>query len=445
MGKYFGTDGIRGVAGKDLTPEIAYRVGRYLGQAGDKEVRVILARDTRISGELLKSSLTAGLSYSGAEVFDLGISTTPSVSYLVENGDFTFGVMVSASHNPYGDNGIKVFGPSGEKIDEELEGAIEIFIDAKQDTLPRATNGGIGYVHYAKELKLDYMNFLRKYAPSSRKLRNVKVLADLANGSASAVVPELFSMLGVEATYIGNHPNGININLRRGAAHIERLRSIFSMGGYDIGFSFDGDSDRFIGLAPDGRVIDGDALIYLLALKLKKEGRLANNTVVITVMSNYGLRKALEKEGIAYETVSVGDRNVQLALREHKLSLGGEQSGHVIYAPALNTGDGILSALLFLDIFVNHPDIYQKLDDFVVYPQILKNISFDGRKDLEDALNSEKTKKAIKEAEELLGKDGRLLVRPSGTEVLLRVMAEHIDEETCAKAVDFVVESLGGN
>lgn len=444
MGKYFGTDGLRGVAGKDLTPKIAYRIGRYLGQVDGKAHRVIIARDTRLSGEMLKNSILSGLSYSGSEVFDLGISTTPSVSYLVENGDFDFGVMVSASHNPYNDNGIKIFSKDGEKISCELEEEIEKCIDEGDDNLIKCQDDSIGMIHYAKELKDDYVRFLRGFAPSRRDLLSLRILADLANGSTTAMVPELFHSLGIQATFIGNHPNGLNINQRRGAAHVERLQSLFAMGGFDLGFSYDGDGDRFIGIASDGRLIDGDALIYLLALRLKKEGSLSKNKVVLTVMSNFGLRKALEKEGIDYEMVSVGDRNVQIAIKEQALSLGGEQSGHVIYSPALNTGDGILSSLLLLDIYLNHPDIYSRLSDFKVYPQVLENLRFDTRDELNRVLGSAKVQEAIKKAEALLEGNGRVLVRPSGTEVLLRVMAEGPNIEITKKAVDMILLEAKG-
>ncbi len=438
MGKYFGTDGVRGRAGDVLTAEMAYRIGRYIG-AYKGHRKILLGRDTRLSGPMLSSALVSGILASGSDVYDLGVTTTPSISYLVSRFDFAHGIMVSASHNPFYDNGIKVFEENGEKLSSAIEDEIEAYMVKEEDDLPLATREKIGLYANGASLKEKYVAWLRSMAP---KAQDISLLVDLSNGSASEIVPGLLENLGYKATYINGKPDGTNINRDCGATHLEGLKEEFAKGGYDLAFSYDGDSDRFMGLDPKGRLVDGDAAIYLLALALRKEGRLKKDKAVLTVMSNFGLRKALEEKDIAYEIVPVGDKYVQACLKKEGLSVGGEQSGHVIVYDYLNTGDGILTSLLILKIFVEYPEIFAKLDDFRVYPQKLENVSFETRKDLEGALSSPKLQEAIKKAEEMLGRDGRLLVRPSGTENLLRVMAEHPDSSICYKAVETVLASI---
>jgi phosphoglucosamine mutase len=439
--KYFGTDGVRGVANETLTAAMAYRIGRYLGQypAGKKN-KVLLCRDTRLSGEMLKSALLAGLLSSGAEVYDEGVSTTPSISYLVVKKHFDFGVMISASHNPFYDNGIKVFNHLGEKLENEIENKIEEYMDRPQDDLPCPSKEDVGHLYDGDSLKQDYIHWLSKKATSDYS--SLKVLVDCANGSASYVAPFLYQKIGLNATFINASPNGININAGCGSTHMEALSAAFHKGHYDLAFAFDGDSDRFMALAPDGRLIDGDAMIYLNALSLKKAGKLHSNTVVITVMSNFGLRKVLEDKGIGYDTVAVGDKNVQARLKEKDLSIGGEQSGHVIFLEDLNTGDGLLSSIKLLNLFVKEKAIFKELGDFVVYPQVLKNVNFASRDILEKTASSASLKAEIASEEKALGNHGRILVRPSGTEPLLRVMAEADTQKRCQDIVDHLVHFI---
>jgi phosphoglucosamine mutase len=440
---YFGTDGVRGVANETLTVKMAYRIGRYLGQyPSGKKNKILLCRDTRLSGEMLEAALLSGLLASGAEVYNIEICTTPSISYLVVKEHFDFGIMISASHNPFYDNGIKVFNALGEKLEEEIEEKIEAYMDRPSDDLPFPSHEKMGHVHDGDALKKDYINWLSKKA--SADYSSLKVLVDCANGSASYVAPSLYQKIGLNADFINASPNGININAACGSTHMEGLIAKFNEGGYDLAFAFDGDSDRFMALGPDGRLIDGDAMIYLNALSFKKARKLHSNAVVITVMSNFGLRKVLEEKGIDYETVAVGDKNVQARLKEKDLSIGGEQSGHVIFLDDLNTGDGLLSSIKLLNLFVREKAIFAQLKDFVVYPQVLKNVKFADRKRLEEVAGNPALKAEVAQEEKALAGHGRILVRASGTEPLLRVMAEADTQDHCQAIVDKIVTLIGG-
>jgi phosphoglucosamine mutase len=440
--KYFGTDGVRGVANETLTAAMAYRIGRYLGQyPNGKKNKVLLCRDTRLSGEMLKSALLAGLLASGAEVYDEDISTTPSISYLVVKEKFDFGVMISASHNPFYDNGIKVFNRYGEKLESEVEELIEGYMDRKEDDLPFPSKDAIGHVHEGDSLKKEYIDWLAKKATA--KYDSLHVLVDCANGSASYVAPLLYQRIGLNADFINASPNGININAACGSTHLESLKKKFGQGGYDLAFAFDGDSDRFMAYGPDGRLIDGDAMIYLSALSLKKQKALHDNKVVMTVMSNFGLRKVLEEKGIGYDIVAVGDKNVQARLKEKDLSVGGEQSGHVIFLKDLNTGDGLLSSLKLLNLYLKEKAIFAQLKDFVVYPQVLKNVTFATREVLEKTAANPELKAKIAAEEKTLDGHGRILVRASGTEPLLRVMVEASTLEQCQGIVDQIIVWIG--
>lgn len=439
MGKHFGTDGVRGVANETLTVDMAYRIGRFLGQyPSGKKNKVLLCRDTRLSGEMLSASLTCGLLSSGADVYDEIVSTTPSISYLVRQNKFDFGVMISASHNPFYDNGIKVFNAEGEKLQDEIEDKIEVYMDAKEDNLPFKTRETIGRYYPGEPLKESYISWLisKKEADYSK----LRVLVDCANGSASFVAPRLYKLMGLKATFIHADPDGVNINADCGSTHLKSLQKAFQNGKYDLGFAFDGDSDRFMAIAPDGRVIDGDAMIFLNALLFKKQNRLRSNSVVITVMSNFGLRKALESNGINYDTVAVGDKNVQARLKEKNLMVGGEQSGHVIFLDDLNTGDGLLSSIKLMNLFINDPDIFAKLPEFKVYPQVLQNISFKDQATLQKVSSSKALEEFVHEKEASLGGKGRVLVRKSGTEPLLRIMAEALDEKACNDVVRSIAD-----
>lgn len=441
MLKHFGTDGVRGVANRTLTAEMAYRIGRCLGQyPSGKKNKVLLCRDTRISGDMLLMAVVSGLLASGSDVYDEGISTTPSISYLVKKDHFDFGVMISASHNPYPDNGIKIFNAEGEKLEDSIEEVIEAYMDRSSDDLPRPEDGKIGRYHDGESLKNEYISWLSKKAAG--KYSGVKVLVDCANGSATYVAPLLYQKIGLDATFINASPDGLNINQNCGSTHLESLQKAFAKGGYDLAFAFDGDSDRFMALAPDGRLIDGDAMIYLNALALRKQGTLHDNRVVLTVMSNFGLRKVLDESKLAYDIVAVGDKNVQARLKEQKLSLGGEQSGHVIFLDDLNTGDGLLSSLKLLNLYTKEKSIFAQLKNFVVYPQVLTNVKFDSQDKLKAVAASEGLTSLVKTEETRLGNQGRILVRASGTEPLLRVMAEAMDKNVCQGVVDRIVDYI---
>jgi phosphoglucosamine mutase len=435
MGKYFGTDGVRGVANETLTAAMAYRIGRCLGQyPNGKKNKILLCRDTRLSSDLLASALVSGLLASGSEVYDEGVCTTPSVSYLVRADHFDFGVMISASHNPFSDNGIKVFNREGEKLEAGIEGTIEEYMDRPADDLPLPQGAALGHLHDGAALREKYIAWL--VSKNTADPHGLKVVVDCANGSASALAPKLYKAIGLNATFIHAEPNGININAECGSTHLESLEDAFKKGSYDLAFAFDGDSDRFMAFGPEGRLIDGDAMIYLNALALRKKGLLHDNKVVITVMSNYGLRKALDEAGIGYVIVPVGDKNVQAEMKKDGLVVGGEQSGHVIFLDDLNTGDGLLSSLKLLDLFIEEPAIYQAIEKFVVYPQVLKNVRFSSHEALEKAEKDPGLLALQKEGEAELAGKGRLLVRASGTEPLLRIMAEATSKELCLQVVN---------
>jgi len=440
MLKHFGTDGVRGVALVSLTETMAYRIGRSVGHMARSQGKpVLVCEDTRLSSETLKTSLLNGLLKSGATVYDAEVSTTPSVSYLVRLKNFSYGVMISASHNPYQDNGIKVFNGAGEKLEDAKEEIIEAYMDKKDDDLPTAP----GELLSGETLKEEYLSWLASKAMGHYE--SLRILVDCANGSASALAPSLYAKLGLNATFINREPNGKNINDHCGSTHLEGLREKFLAGGFDLAFAFDGDGDRFMAYGSKGRLIDGDALIFLGALSYRNKGLLKKNSVVITIMSNFGLRKALEEEKLLYRTVTVGDKNVQQELKKERLSLGGEQSGHVIFLDDLNTGDGLLSSIKLLDIFAHEPDIYQKIDEFLVYPQILKNVRFETKEALERASGNPKLTAFVKEEERSLKGHGRLLVRPSGTEPLLRVMAEALNAKECERVVEDTLSFIKEN
>jgi phosphoglucosamine mutase len=436
---YFGTDGVRGVAGVSLTAEMAYRIGRYIGQYphGTKN-KIIISRDTRESGEMLLNAIIKGMVASGAEVYDEGVSTTPSISYLVRQNHFAYGIMISASHNPYSDNGIKIFNGEGEKLNDAIAEEIEGYMDRKEDDLPLIK----GSSRLDPSLKESYIQWLLSKADP--KVKTLKVLVDCANGSASEVAPELFKRLGCQVTFIHAKPNGQNINAACGSTHLDSLKETLSQGHYDFGFAYDGDADRFMAFTQEGRLIDGDAMIYLNALSMRKNKTLHGNKVVITVMSNFGLRKALDEAKIGYDIVAVGDKNVQARLKEASLSLGGEQSGHVIFLDDLNTGDGLLSGIKLMNLYVNDQQSYGSLRLLIVYPQVLVNLKIASK----DQVAAIMASKGLADLEALetakLGTQGRILVRPSGTEPLIRVMAEALDSKLCHQVVDELVAYIKG-
>lgn len=430
MLKYFGTDGVRGLANKDLTAAMAYRIGRCLGtmkQGGSP--RVLVCQDTRLSSDMLRSALVAGLLSSGAEVYDEGVSSTPSVSYLVAREGFDYGAMISASHNPFGDNGIKLFDSEGEKLDDEREEIIESYMDKEEDDLPLPTSEKLGHYRQGGALKKEYLDWLRSKVKAD--FHGLKLIVDCANGSTSYLAPQLFKSLGIEAKFIHCSPNGVNINKKCGSTHLESLLSAVKSGDCDFGFAFDGDGDRFMAFSRDGQLIDGDAQIYLHAMEFESEGTLSRHKAVMTVMSNLALRKGLKEAGIGYEIVAVGDKNVQAKMREDGLKVGGEQSGHVIFLDDLNTGDGLLSAIKLLNLYKNHPEIYAKIAGFRSFPQLLVNVRFSSKEALEKAASSKQLTEASKREGDALGDEGRVLVRASGTEPLLRIMVEAKTDAIC--------------
>jgi phosphoglucosamine mutase len=436
MGKYFGTDGFRGYVGKSLTTDHAYKIGRYLGSLITNKKPIFIGRDTRISSPMLTYALAAGAMTSGAKVIDLGVITTPAISFLLQHFDGQFGVMISASHNPYYDNGIKLFNHLGEKLNGDIELAIEHYLDQTSNSLVHQTGKNIGFIDQDSQPYLNaYLDFLKGlYRPQIRKL---KVLVDCANGAASAIAPALLKSLGIDASFIHHQPNGININDRCGATHLQSLQTSIKKGQFDLGLAFDGDADRMLAVTAEGEEVNGDALIYLFSKFLFKEQPQLPKKVVITQMSNFGLKKALQASSIDYLETNVGDKYVQAALKKEQLLLGGEQSGHVIFLNELNTGDGLISMIKLFNVLHSAS---QSLAQLVVslkrYPQVLKNITVE---DKLEVINHPDLQALIRQIEGKLGQDGRILVRPSGTEQLIRVMVEALAPEQCQQYVDEVV------
>ncbi|MFA5421805.1 MAG: phosphoglucosamine mutase [Bacilli bacterium] len=440
MTKYFGTDGVRGRVDEKLTTEMAYRIGRFIGQYPDgKRNKIIISRDTRISGDALLEALIKGIRLSGGNVYDEGISTTPSISYLVDIIGFDYGIMISASHNPFYDNGIKIFDSKGKKLSSDIEELIEAYIDSPTDFLPEHRGDRAGRLVDGTDLRDEYISFLASKAKFD--FSNLHILVDCANGSASNIAPEVFKRLGIKADFINDKPNGLNINEKCGSTHLEQLVELSKNKKYDLCFAFDGDADRLL-IAKDGEVIDGDMMIYMNAISKSDREKLDNNAVVITVMSNLGLKLALEKKNIQYIEVDVGDKYVQAKLEELDLSLGGEQSGHIIFYHDLNTGDGILTAIKMMTLYVGNGYSFDELrKDLSIFPQVLINVKVNDKKAiLADAelialVNREKAR---------LGKEGRLLVRPSGTESLVRVMTEartlEICHDVCNRIENYIVK-----
>lgn len=430
MGKYFGTDGARGVANKQITGALAYCIGRYIGQCKDgRKNKILIASDTRISGKLLGDAVGVGIVSSGSDVYNIGVSTTPSVSYLVRKHGFDYGVMISASHNPYYDNGIKVFNSQGEKLDEETENKIEGYIDSPTDNLPLMTNENIGRHMPCDELIDEYVDFL--VSKADPKVKKLRVFIDCSNGSSSDIAPRVLRRLGVDFEVVSNNPDGLNINDRCGSTHIEHDSEKVQKGNFNVGFAFDGDADRCLALTRDGEVIDGDQLIYLNAINLKKHGKLSGNTVVITVMSNLGLKKALAAEGLDYHETAVGDKYVQMDMKVNHLSIGGEQSGHIIFLDDLNTGDGVLTMIHTLNVIATeNKELKELVSNLKIYPQAQKNVLVTNK---EAVLSNKGFKERIKELEETLQGNGRILVRASGTEPKIRVMCEAPTQEQCDK------------
>ena len=443
MGKYFGTDGFRGEANVTLTVEDAYKVGRFLGwYYGQKtkadRCRVVIGKDTRRSSYMFEYSLVSGLTASGADVYLLHVTTTPSVSYVVRTEEFDCGIMISASHNPYYDNGIKVINGRGEKLEEETIEKIESYLDGEMGEIPFAKRDAIGRtVDYAAG-RNRYIGYLISLA--TRSFKNMRVGLDCANGSASAIAKNVFDALGAETHVINNTPDGLNINTNCGSTHIEGLQKYVVENHQDVGFAYDGDADRCLAVDSEGKLVDGDKILYVCGKYMKEQGTLVNNTVVTTVMSNFGLYKAFEREGISYEKTAVGDKYVYENMSQNGHCLGGEQSGHIIFSKHATTGDGILTSLKLMEVILEKKETLAKLADEVqIYPQVLKNVRV---KDKEAAQADRDVQAEVQKVSDALGDTGRILVRPSGTEPLIRVMVEAPTDEICGKYVAQVVEMI---
>lgn len=443
MGKYFGTDGFRGEANVTLTVEDAYKVGRFLGwYYGQKtkadRCRVVIGKDTRRSSYMFEYSLVSGLTASGADVYLLHVTTTPSVSYVVRTEEFDCGIMISASHNPYYDNGIKVINGRGEKLEEETIEKIESYLDGEMGEIPFAKRDAIGRtVDYAAG-RNRYIGYLISLA--TRSFKNMRVGLDCANGSASAIAKNVFDALGAETHVINNTPDGLNINTNCGSTHIGGLQKYVVENHLDVGFAYDGDADRCLAVDSEGKLVDGDKILYVCGKYMKEQGTLVNNTVVTTVMSNFGLYKAFEREGISYEKTAVGDKYVYENMSQNGHCLGGEQSGHIIFSKHATTGDGILTSLKLMEVILEKKETLAKLADEVqIYPQVLKNVRV---KDKEAAQADRDVQAEVQKVSDALGDTGRILVRPSGTEPLIRVMVEAPTDEICGKYVAQVVEMM---
>ena len=443
MGKYFGTDGFRGEANVTLTVEHAYKVGRFLGwyygqKTPGEKCRIVIGKDTRRSSYMFEYSLVAGLTASGADVYLLHVTTTPSVSYVVRTEDFHCGIMISASHNPYYDNGIKVINEKGEKLEESVIEKIESYLDGESGEIPFATKENIGRTVDFAAGRNRYIGYLISIA--TRSFKNMKVGLDCANGSASAIAKNVFDALGAETYVINNEPNGLNINTDCGSTHIHVLQDFVKKNHLDVGFAYDGDADRCIAVDENGEVVDGDRIMYVCGKYMKEQGSLVNNTIVTTIMSNFGLYKALDREGIAYEKTAVGDKYVYENMSANGHCLGGEQSGHIIFSKNATTGDGILTSLKVMEAMLGKKQSLGKLASEVeIFPQVLKNVKVKDKKAAQDdaAVQAE-----VAKVTESLGDDGRILLRQSGTEPVVRVMVEAPSLEICEKYVDQVIQVM---
>lgn len=442
MGKYFGTDGFRGEANNNLTYDHAVKIGRFLGwyygANQNKKCKIVIGKDTRRSSYMFEYALVTGITASGADAYLMHVTTTPSVSYITRTDDFDCGIMISASHNPYYDNGIKLLNANGEKMDEETILKIEDYLDGKMDELPLARKDDIGCTvdHVAGRNR--YMGYLISLAITSYK--GVKVGLDCANGSSWQIAKAVFDALGAETHVINAQPNGLNINTNCGSTHIEVLQKYVVDNGLDVGFAYDGDADRCLAVAENGQIIDGDLILYIYGCYMKERGKLLNNTVVTTVMSNFGLYKAFDEAGIAYEKTAVGDKYVYENMVTNGHRIGGEQSGHIIFSKYATTGDGILTSLKMMEVMLAKKLPLSKLAEPVkIYPQVLKNIRV---KSKPEAQNDPDVQAVVAKVADALGNDGRILVRESGTEPLIRVMVEAATDELCEKYVDDVINVI---
>ena len=439
MGKYFGTDGFRGEANKDLTVDHAFKIGRYLGwyYGKDHKAKVVIGKDTRRSSYMYEAALCAGLTASGADAYLLHVTSTPSVSYIARADDFDCGVMISASHNPYHDNGIKLINGDGEKMEESLLEGIEAYLDSDQ-ALPYAQRDGIGRTVDYSAGRNRYIGYLISLA--TRSYKNFKIGLDCANGSTWQMAKSVFDALGADTYVIANRPDGLNINVDCGSTHIGQLQKFVVENGLDVGFAFDGDADRCLAVDEKGNVINGDHIMYVCAKFMQEKNRLDGSKVVTTIMSNMGLYKALDQLGIGYEKTAVGDKYVAENMRQNGHIIGGEQSGHIIFGRYATTGDGLLTAIKVMECITESKQPLSVLaSGMTMYPQKLKNVVVT---DKDETLNCEEVKAAVKKVEADLGDEGRVVLRKSGTEPLLRVMVEATSDALCEEKVDEIIAAM---
>lgn len=440
MGKYFGTDGFRGEANVTLNVEHAFKVGRFLGwyYGQNKKAKVVIGKDTRRSSYMFEYALVAGLTASGADAYLLHVTTTPSVSYVVRTEGFDCGIMISASHNPFYDNGIKVINAKGQKLEASVEEKIEEYIDGKIAELPLATKENIGRTVDFSAGRNRYIGYLISVATRSFKEKTVAL--DCSNGSASAIAKNVFDALGAKTLVINNEPDGTNINTNCGSTHIEVLADFVKKNNVDAGFAYDGDADRCIAVDENGNIVDGDSIMYVCGTYMKERGELPSNTVVTTVMSNIGLYKAFDAKGIRTEKTAVGDKYVCENMMKNGYCLGGEQSGHIIFSKHATTGDGILTSLKVMEAMIEKKSTLSNLTrELKIYPQLLVNVKVT---DKIKAMEDEEILKAAKQVEEELGDKGRILLRSSGTENLVRVMVEAETDQVCEEKVYKVVDVI---
>ena len=440
MGKYFGTDGFRGEANCDLTVDHAFKIGRYLGNYYSSKAhraKVVIGKDTRRSSYMFEYALCAGLTASGADAYLLHVTSTPSVSFIARADDFDCGIMITASHNPFYDNGIKLINSNGEKMDEDMLDGLEKFLDSNEQ-LPYAHREAIGCTVDYSSGRNRYIGYLISLA--TRSYKNYRIGLDCANGSTWQMAKSVFDALGADTYVTANHPDGLNVNVNCGSTHIENLRQLVLSNHLDVGFAFDGDADRCLAVDDKGNVINGDHIMYVCAKFMQERGTLGNSKVVTTIMSNMGLYKALEGLGIGYEKTAVGDKYVAENMRQNGYLIGGEQSGHIIFGRYANTGDGMLTAIKLMEVITETKTPLAELaSGMTMYPQTLKNVVVT---DKDETLNCEEVKAAVAKVEAELGEYGRVVLRKSGTEPLLRVMVEATEQEVCDEKVDEIIASM---
>ena len=440
MSKYFGTDGFRGEANVDLTAEHAFKIGRFIGWyfGRGKGCNVVIGKDTRRSSYMYECALAAGLTSSGADAYLLHVTTTPSVSYIARVDDFDCGVMISASHNPYHDNGIKLINGDGEKMEQAVLDEIEKYLDGLAPEPPLAVGADIGRTVDYSAGRNRYIGYL--ISLSTHSYKGVKVGLDCANGSTWMIAKSVFDALGADTYVISARPDGLNINVDCGSTHLANLQKLVREEKLDVGFAFDGDADRCLAVDENGEVVSGDKIMYICARHMKDRGRLDTNTVVTTVMSNLGLYKALDAAGINYEKTAVGDKYVWENMRENGHLIGGEQSGHIIFSKYATTGDGLITALKVMQAMLDTRQPLSKLcEPVTIYPQVLKNVVVD---DKDSTLADSAVTAAVAAEEARLGDRGRVLLRKSGTEPLLRVMAEAETDDECERSVDAIIDAM---